>query len=173
MEENLSVNYYHSPIGIIEVKSDPGGVRTILYIDETEGLQVPDGEKKEADPEGIGSLCVAQLDEYFSGGRRVFDFPFSQTGTDFQQKVWAALVDIPYGKTISYLELSGRIGNKKAIRAVGTTNGRNRLNIVVPCHRVIGSNGSLVGYGGGLWRKKWLLAHEAKYGHGVQELGDW
>ena len=93
-----------------------------------------------------------------------------QAGTSFQQTVWAALRHIPHGKTLSYLQLSKNIGNKKAIRAVGAANGKNNIVIIVPCHRVIGSNGTLVGYGGDLWRKQWLLAHEAKYCNGVQML---
>ena len=114
--------------------------------------------------------CLQQLDEYFSGKRRIFDLSLSHTGTTFQKEVWNELMNIPYGKHISYMDLSKRIENVRAIRAVGTANGRNKICIVVPCHRVIGSNGDLVGYGGDLWRKKWLLDHEAKFAYGVQEL---
>jgi methylated-DNA-[protein]-cysteine S-methyltransferase len=95
-----------------------------------------------------------------------------QPGTFFQQKVWGELLQIPYGKTISYLELSRRIGDEKAIRAVGSTNGKNRIAIIVPCHRVIGSDKSLTGYAGGVWRKKWLLQHEFKITHGILTLFD-
>ena len=108
--------------------------------------------------------------EYFDGQRIQFDLPLEQEGSIFQQKVWAALTTIPFGRTISYLELSKRIGNVKAIRAVGATNGNNSISIIVPCHRVIGSNGDLTGYSGDLWRKKWLLDHEGKYANGVQAL---
>lgn len=108
--------------------------------------------------------CCKQLNEYFSGKRKLFDLPLQQPGTAFQQKVWASLLTIPYGSTISYLTLSKRIGNTKAIRAAGTANGKNSLAIIVPCHRVIGSNGTLVGYAGELWRKQWLLEHEGKFG---------
>ncbi len=114
--------------------------------------------------------CVRQLLDYFEGKRQVFDFPIHQKGTDFQQKVWAALLAIPFGKTCSYLELARKIGDEKSIRAVGTTNGKNQLGIIVPCHRVIGSNGDLTGYAGGLWRKRWLLEHEQKVAHGLQTL---
>ena len=114
--------------------------------------------------------CIEQLDEYFAAVRTEFTIPVLQSGTAFQQTVWAELCNIPYGRTISYLELSKRIGNVKAIRAVGTANGSNCISIIVPCHRVIGSNGSLVGYGGDLWRKKWLLEHEGKTANGVQTL---
>jgi len=114
--------------------------------------------------------CIKQLDAYFAGKLVDFSLSIVQTGTNFQQTVWSELCNIPYGHTISYMELSKRIGNVKAIRAVGTANGSNNVSIIVPCHRVIGSNGSLVGYGGDLWRKKWLLDHEAKFAHGVQTL---
>lgn len=134
-------------------------------------------EKKVTPPDGIIDdqnilikNCKQQLTAYFNGTKREFDLPIQQNGTAFQQKIWAALQQIPYGKTISYLELSKRTGDIKAIRAVGTTNGKNQLSIVVPCHRVIGSNGDLTGYSGGLWRKKWLLEHEEKFAHGVQTL---
>ena len=114
--------------------------------------------------------CRQQLSEYFEGTRRKFDLPLQQNGTAFQQKIWLALTQIPFGQTISYMELSKRTGDTKAIRAVGTTNGKNQLSIVVPCHRVIGINGTLTGYSGGLWRKQWLLEHEAKIVHGLQML---
>lgn len=114
--------------------------------------------------------CMQQLQEYFDGKRTDFDLPLQQEGSAFQQSVWAVLNDISYGKTVSYLQLSKRIGNAKAIRAVGITNGKNAISIIVPCHRVIGSNGNLTGYGGGLWRKQWLPEHEAKFANGVQQL---
>jgi len=112
--------------------------------------------------------CACLL--YFAGRLFSFDLLLDQPGTDFQHKVWAELCHIKYGKTISYLELSKRLGNTKAIRAAGTANGRNNIAIIVPCHRVIGSDGTLVGYAGSLWRKKWLLGHEARFGNGVQTL---
>lgn len=169
----LSVTYYTSPVGVLEIKSSGEAIHAILFVNAWKGPKLDEDEMRgNANSETV-KACTTQLDEYFEGKRREFDFPFDQDGTSFQQKIWSALLDIPFGKTISYLELSKRTGNVKAIRAVGTTNGKNQLCIVVPCHRVIGSNGSLVGYGGDLWRKKWLLDHEAKYAHGVQELGDW
>jgi methylated-DNA-[protein]-cysteine S-methyltransferase len=105
-----------------------------------------------------------QLAEYFAGTRTVFDLPTAATGTPFQQRVWQALCGIPHGQTASYRDMAHAIGNPKAVRAVGLANGRNPLSIVVPCHRVIGSDGSLTGYGGGVERKQWLLAHEARRG---------
>lgn len=173
MVNGLSVTYFSSPVGILEIKSTAEAIHAILFVNAWKGPKLSNEEMKSSGGSVIVDTCVTQLEEYFSGKRRVFDLPFSQDGTAFQQKIWNALLDIPFGKTISYLELSRRTGNVKAIRAVGTTNGKNQLCIVVPCHRVIGANGSLVGYGGELWRKKWLLDHEAKYAYGVQELGDW
>jgi methylated-DNA-[protein]-cysteine S-methyltransferase len=114
--------------------------------------------------------CIEQLIQYFNGERRIFDFVINQDGTVFQKRVWTELSGIPYGKTISYLELSRRLGDTKAIRAAASANGKNNIAIVVPCHRVIGSKNDLVGYAGGLWRKRWLLEHEAKIMYGVQTL---
>lgn len=114
--------------------------------------------------------CVEQLIQYFNGERRVFELPLNQAGTSFQQEVWNELMTIPYGKTISYLELARKTGDSKATRAVANANGRNNVCIIVPCHRVIGSNKDLIGYSGGLWRKKWLLEHELKIAYGVQML---
>ena len=107
-------------------------------------------------------IAAQQLDEYFAGERQAFDLPIKQPGSSFQQKVWQCLLKIDYGKTISYLQQSKMMNNPLAIRAIASSNGRNDLAIIVPCHRVIGSDGSLTGYAGGLWRKKWLLEHEAK-----------
>lgn len=103
-----------------------------------------------------------QLSEYFSGKRKRFELPLIYTGTDFQKKVWKALLEISFGETTTYLALSNKIGDPKAIRAVAGANGANKMAILVPCHRVIGSDGSLTGYAGGLWRKQWLLDHESK-----------
>jgi len=114
--------------------------------------------------------CAEQLIQYFNGERRVFELPLHQPGTPFQQEVWSELMTIPFGKTISYLELARKTGDPKATRAVASANGKNHIAIIVPCHRVIGSNKELVGYGGGLWRKKWLLEHEMKVAWGVQTL---
>ena len=114
--------------------------------------------------------CVSELTEYFNGARQCFNVPVHQEGTAFQKSVWNELLSVPFGKTMSYLELSRRLGNVKAIRAAASTNGKNQIAIIVPCHRIIGSNHDLVGYGGGLSKKRWLLAHEAKVAHGVQTL---
>lgn len=171
---DLYITYYKSPIGLLEIKADDEAVHAILFVNTWKGPNLDETLLK-PNPKSNRHTenCITQLTEYFEGKRTSFDFQFNQAGTAFQTKVWGALLDIQYGRTISYLELSKRTGDVKAIRAVGTTNGKNQLCIVVPCHRVIGMNGNLVGYGGELWRKKWLLDHEAKYANGVQTLGGW
>lgn len=163
--------YYNSPLGILFIKSNGDSIEEITFANSWKGKKINEDEIdffQHGSP--VIQKCIEQLKEYFAGSRKVFDFPITQSGTEFQQKVWNELLNIPFGKRISYMELSKRIGNVKAIRAVGTCNGRNNICIVVPCHRVIGSNGDLVGYGGELWRKKWLLDHEDKYASGVQTL---
>jgi methylated-DNA-[protein]-cysteine S-methyltransferase len=142
-------------------------ISEVLFIDETDKITAGTADK---DLPPLAIQTVEQLIEYFNGQRRFFELPISQEGTPFQQKVWAELMNIPFGKTISYLELSHRLGDPKVIRAAATANGRNNVAIIVPCHRVIGSNNQLVGYAGGLPRKKWLLQHENKIAHGVQTL---
>lgn len=143
--------FINTPLGTAKIKGDENGVSVISILQEGEISKVIPVELKDA---------VKQLQEYFEGKRTSFNFPINPKGTDFQQKVWKALLEIPYGKTTSYMDLSKKLGDVKAIRAVASANGKNPLWIVVPCHRVIGSDGSLTGYAGGLWRKKWLLEHE-------------
>lgn len=149
--------FYKSPLGWVFIESDGEALSAVRCLDSTE---------HEADVfdslSDVVQKTIQQLDEYFKGTRQKFDLPLGQKGTVFQQNVWEKLLDIPYGKTTSYLKLSRDLGDEKAIRAVGTANGRNRLWVIVPCHRVIGSNGDLVGYAGGIWRKQWLLEHEKK-----------
>jgi methylated-DNA-[protein]-cysteine S-methyltransferase len=161
--------YYHSPVGLIKIIISDGFINEIIFLDHEDEMN---SDKKEKTIDEINNAvyknCADQFDEYFSGKRTVFELPLQQTGTPFQQSVWNELEKIPFGKTISYLQLARRIGNVKSIRAVGTANGRNNLSIVVPCHRVIGSDGSLTGYAGGLWRKQFLLEHENKYANGLQ-----
>lgn len=144
--------YIKTPLGIAEISGDENGISSILVSSDEKVISstIPD-QLQEA---------VTQLDEYFIGKRSEFTFKLNPSGTDFQKKVWEGLLEIPFGKTISYQEFSIKLGDVKAIRAVASANGRNPLWIVVPCHRVIGSDGSLTGYAGGLWRKKWLLDHE-------------
>ena len=157
--------FYHSPVGIIKIKISGNYVSELLYVNDESEI-TPQTIKLSFEEKEILNKCITQFDEYFSGNRKIFDLPVKQEGTVFQQKVWNELIKIPYGKTISYLQLAQRLGDVKSIRAAASANGRNKLNIIVPCHRVIGSDGSLVGYGGGLPRKKWLLDHENKYSHG-------
>lgn len=144
--------YIKSPLGITLIEGDANGISKISILDEDVALST-------AIPEVL-VLAVAELQEYFARKRTDFTFTLNPAGTDFQKKVWEALVQIPFGTTTSYQALSVKLGDVKAIRAVASANGKNPLWIVVPCHRVIGSDGSLTGYAGGLWRKKWLLEHE-------------
>ena len=148
---NLEKAYIKSPVGTIEITGSEYGVRSILFIDTDYDVSpIPDCLLASAN----------QLNEYFTGNRKAFDLKLDPQGTDFQLKVWEQLKLIPFGKTITYLELARMTGNESNTRAVGNANGRNKINIVVPCHRVIGSNGKLTGYGGGLWRKEILLRLE-------------
>jgi methylated-DNA-[protein]-cysteine S-methyltransferase len=134
------------------LEGDENGLSSIRVLNDN----VPEGIVPE-----VLEDAVYQLKEYFEGHRKEFDLKLNPTGTDFQKKVWNALLEIPFGKTLSYLELSKRLGDVKAIRAVASANGKNPIWLVIPCHRVIGSNGDLIGYSAGLDRKKWLLEHES------------
>jgi methylated-DNA-[protein]-cysteine S-methyltransferase len=164
MNEQYST-YYHSPVGLLKIAGTEEFISEVTFHDTS---QKTAGNKKHMPPMLIN--CVEQLIQYFNGQRRVFELPLNQVGTPFQQEVWNLLVTIPFGKTISYLDLARKTGDSKATRAVANANGRNNIAIIVPCHRVIGSNKDLVGYAGGLWRKKWLLEHEMKVAYGVQTL---
>ena len=148
----MKIAIINTPIGLTEIQGDENGISKIHIMNENVEIstKIPE-ELKEA---------VLQLQDYFDGKRTTFTFPLNPSGTDFQKKVWDELLHIPFGKTCSYLDLSKKLGDVKAIRAVASANGKNPLWIVVPCHRVIGTDGSLTGYAGGLWRKKWLLEHE-------------
>jgi methylated-DNA-[protein]-cysteine S-methyltransferase len=148
----METAFIESPLGITKIVGDENGIAEISVLSEGENTpEIPISLKE----------CVSQLREYFDGQRQHFDFKLNPQGPDFQQKVWQELLNIPFGNTMSYLDLSKKLGDVKAIRAVASANGRNPLWIVVPCHRVIGTDGSLTGYAGGLWRKKWLLGHES------------
>lgn len=142
-----------TPLGWAKIEGDLEGLRSISILDH-EPLEINEI------PELLEDAAY-QLREYFDGSRQHFDLELNPQGTEFQLRVWKELKSIPYGKQISYLELSKKLGDVKAIRAVAAANGKNPLWIVIPCHRVIGSNGDLVGYAGGLHRKKWLLNHES------------
>lgn len=147
----METAFIKTPLGIAKIMGDEMGISVISVSDE--------GEITKKIPEVLQD-SIFQLQDYFEGKRIDFTFKLNPSGTEFQQKVWKGLLEIPFGKTMSYLELSKKLGDVKAIRAVASANGKNPLWIVVPCHRVIGTDGSLTGYAGGLWRKKWLLEHE-------------
>lgn len=146
-----------SPIGLVEIRAVEQGITHILFVDEP---MMPVRRHRLIDD------CKAQLEAYFQGLRQTFDVPLTPQGTAFQQRVWMALRQLPYGETRSYAAISVGIGSPKSHRAVGAANGRNPLAIIVPCHRVIGSNGKLTGYAGGLDRKQWLLRHEQTHRNG-------
>jgi len=161
----IQTTYYHSPIGLLKISGTDDYITEISYYDKVERVE---GKRKNLSPMLI--QCIEQLIQYFNGERRNFELPINQSGTAFQKEVWNELAAIPYAKTISYLELARRTGDSKATRAVASANGKNNVAIIVPCHRVIGANKELVGYTGGIWRKKWLLEHEMKVAYGVQTL---
>lgn len=145
--------FYQSPIGILEIKATEQVVQSILFVDKTAKEQ----------PNSITKLTVKQLKSYFDGKLQTFDLPLGAQGTEFQKNVWKALCSVKFGKTATYRDIANKISNPKAVRAVGAANGRNPLTIVVPCHRIIGSDGSLTGYASGVDRKRWLLEHELKF----------
>ena len=152
MEETI---FIPTPLGVAKLVSDENGLSAFTVLNSDEKLT-------DIIPEVLED-AVYQINEYFDGKREVFTLDLNPEGTDFQKKVWDALLTIPFGKTTSYLELSKTLGDVKAIRAVAAANGKNPLWIIIPCHRVIGSDGSLTGYAGGLHRKQWLLEHESPF----------
>jgi len=150
---------YNSPLGDLLITYNNGFI-TGVYFDKDPIY--PYTEEETAN--GAIHQCITELDEYFAGTRKKFETPIAfEAGTTFQKKVWDALRSIPYGELRSYGDIAATIGQPKAPRAVGGANNRNPISIIVPCHRVIGKSGSMVGYGGGIWRKEWLLEHEAKF----------
>ena len=152
MESNQTT-YYKTPIGTAKIVGDNSGIQSISVLenDVNTSITIPECLQK----------CVSQLDEYFSGSLKEFSLKLNPQGTEFQKKVWNELLEINFGKSRTYLEQSKSFGDPKAIRAVASANGKNPIMIVIPCHRVIGSDGSLTGYASGIWRKKWLLEHES------------
>lgn len=154
---NFIILDYPSPLGIMEITGTEEAIYDISFTDK----------KTQTHPfqENIPTVlktCYDELDDYFKGERRTFSVPYVYEGTEFQEAVWHALTTVSYGETASYLDIARAVNREKAVRAVGGTNGKNKLSIIVPCHRIIGANGKLTGYASGLWRKKWLLAHEQK-----------
>jgi len=154
MKRGRTSLFYDSPIGILKISGDAIYIHEVIFL------------KEGTDHSSLGNhvellkKCALQLDEYFRGKRKVFHLPLLLDGTAFQKKVWQELEKIPYGKTLAYSDIAAMVGNPRAVRAVGGANNRNPVSIIVPCHRVIGKDGTLTGYGGGLWRKEWLLEHE-------------
>ena len=153
-------SYYCSPIGTIEIIGNEQGLLALGFVPKEPPASLP------ASP--AWKRAVQELDEYFRGKRTKFSLGLVLQGTEFQIEVWRRLLEIPYGETVSYSQVAEAMGRPKAVRAVGMANAVNKIGIVIPCHRVIGRDGGLTGYGGGLWRKEWLLAHERKYAKGVR-----
>lgn len=151
MEYN-ETTYYKTPIGTAKIVGNEKGISSVTVLDEEIEIlkKIPTCLKN----------CVQQLEEYFKGTRTEFTLKLNPQGTVFQKRVWEELLNVPYGKTRTYLEQAKHLGDVKSIRAVASANGKNPIWILIPCHRIIGSDGSLTGYAGGLWRKKWLLEHE-------------
>ncbi len=146
----IYTDYLNTPIGTLKVQASSQGVTRVDFSAPEDAVQVSE----------LTDRCKQQLKEYFDGQRRRFDLPLDPQGTPFQRTIWCCLGEIPYGATVSYAEVAVMANNPKAVRAVGAANGKNPMGIIVPCHRVIGSNGTLTGYAGGLERKAWLLRHE-------------
>lgn len=155
-DENIHIAYYKSPVGYIELVDESGALTAASFMDE---------QKNNATAiTPLLEKAIQQLDDYFAGKLQQFDLPLRPAGTAFQQTVWKQLIQIPFAETITYLHMAKRLGNVKAIRAAASANGKNPLAIIIPCHRVVGADGKLTGYAGGLHRKQWLLEHEAKFG---------
>jgi methylated-DNA-[protein]-cysteine S-methyltransferase len=149
---------FNSPIGKINIKSSINVITSIQFIDKKEKLT-------DTEPSDLTELCKVQLEEYFNGIRREFDIPIQASGTNFQLNVWRLVKEIPFGMTTTYLNISKKMGDSKKTRAIGSANGSNPISILIPCHRIIGKNGKLIGYSGGIWRKQWLLEHENKFSY--------
>lgn len=149
---NVFTLYYSSPVGPVEIKGTEEAIISTFFVEE-------EGISSEIIPEVL-LQCKTELEEYFTGERKSFDVPLAPDGTEFQKKVWDELLKIEFGNTVSYMSIAKKIANPGAVRAVGLANGKNPIGVIIPCHRVIGEDGSLTGYAGGLWRKKWLLDHE-------------
>jgi methylated-DNA-[protein]-cysteine S-methyltransferase len=165
--ETIVSHIYHSPIGQLNITAEDGCITELEFIDEDVN---PTFIEQDLELPAVIHQCVDELIEYFSGTRREFTVPINQEGTDFQQKVWKELFELPFGKTLSYADLAKKLGDPKVIRAAAAANGKNKIAIIVPCHRIIGTDKSLVGYAWGKGRKKWLLQHEFRLALGVQTL---
>jgi methylated-DNA-[protein]-cysteine S-methyltransferase len=169
MSETSFCAFYASPIGLLRICCNNTCITEVHFLNKEEEESAINNKFPENSPPVLRQ-CMEELIEYFQRRRKIFEVPVQQEGTAFQQKVWNELLNIPFGKTISYLALAKRLGDPKVIRAAASANGKNKIAIIVPCHRVIGTHHDLVGYAGGLWRKKFLLEQEAKMMYGVQTL---
>lgn len=149
--DDLIFAYVDSPIGLVEIGCSPAGVAALNFVESP---------RHPVSTAPLLSEAVGQIAAYFAGTLTAFGLPLDLRGTAFQRRVWAQLLTVPFGQTATYLDIALALENPQAVRAVGAANGQNPVSIVVPCHRIIGSNGKLIGYGGGLWRKEWLLRHE-------------
>jgi len=158
-DSKIFLTLYRSEAGMLEITGTDEGVLSVNF------LKPPGRFPRDSAVPSALKECVQQLDEYFRGERTTFSLKLILKGTEFQKKVWRRLLEIPFGETVSYKTVAEDIGHPKAVRAVGSANGQNNISIIIPCHRVIGHNGKLVGYGGGLWRKEWLLQHEQRVRH--------
>ena len=159
--ESEALRVWSSPVGLLELRSTAAGVRKIHFLGE-EPLPLQE-EPAAPGAEALLDRLIHQLEEYFLGLRRTFDLPLALEGPPFQLRVWEALREIPYGATASYEDIARRVERPKAFRAVGGANHANPVAIVVPCHRVVGKDGTLTGFGGGLDKKAWLLEHEGRH----------
>lgn len=156
-----------SPLGRLLLTGDGAALTMLAMHEQKYGGEILPEWRRDAAP---FAAAVEQLQAYLAGEQQVFDLPLAPVGTAFQRRVWDALLEIPYGQTVSYGDIARRIGSPKACRAVGLANGQNPISIIIPCHRVIGANGKLTGYGGGLPRKEWLLNHEQAHVAGEQGI---
>lgn len=152
----VHVTYFNSELGLIKITGNVDGIISLDFSDE----KIPGKASQKKKLPGCMKECLTQLSEYFAGDRKKFDLKLNIIGTHFQKKVWEQLIKIPFGKTYSYKEIAEKSGNVKAVRAVGNANNKNKIAVIIPCHRVLGSNNKLVGYAGGIWRKEWLINHE-------------
>lgn len=152
----INTVHYSSPLGILLLQEEENQLTVVHFMDDEVDAVLS------ATDSPVLLQTILQLDEYFAGRRKQFSLPLSPAGTAFQQKVWQQLIQIPFAETITYLHVAKRLGNVKSIRAAASANGKNPLAIIIPCHRVVGADGKLTGYAGGLHRKQWLLEHEAK-----------
>ncbi|MGB0523365.1 MAG: methylated-DNA--[protein]-cysteine S-methyltransferase [Flammeovirgaceae bacterium] len=164
MDEEKSYCHFQTPLGWLQIIGTATSIESVQFHDEApsdQSLFIPK----------ILQNCQIQLEEYLTGKRNYFDnLPLAPQGSIFQQSVWKQLQGIPFGKTTSYLQIAQQLGDRNAVRAVGAANGNNPIAIIIPCHRVIGSDGSLTGYAGGLWRKRWLLEHEQEVSGAERQL---